>query len=105
MSLIRRDGRPTLISAREKRLSCIKNSREMCVFCQKDLLLRISNRCVFQKKSDDHAAPLSEWLLFAFLYTLLYSKHNYYLVSILRYTDHFFMGYNSSSDMHYRLNE
>src|SRR5437588_12990637 len=70
MSLIGRDRCPTLISARDKRLSCIKNRRKMCLFCQKDLLLRTSNRCVFQKKSDDHAAPLSEWLLFAFLYTL-----------------------------------
>src|SRR5690242_14981697 len=77
MGLIRRDGCPTLISARDKSLSCIKNRRKMCVFCQKDLLLRISNRCVFQKKSDDHAAPLSEWLLFAFLYTLLFMARGF----------------------------
>jgi hypothetical protein len=40
------------------------------LFCHKDLLLSISNRWVFQEESDDPAAPLSQWLLFAFLYTL-----------------------------------
>jgi len=75
MSLIWRDECPALISAKEKRLSCIKNTRKMCVFCYKHLLLRTSNRCVFQKQSDDHAVPSPEWLLFAFLDTLSNVAH------------------------------